>query len=287
MDDYISVIVTAYSRKQFLMDALKSTVNQTLNGKNYEIILIKNFSDDSIDRYAGENNIKNIVMDGTVGEFLNTGITESHGNIISFLDDDDWIAKEKLECVFNTFNVDENIVYLHNNYENVDKNGNTFTNHKKLGDGFNMSCISIRKHAINNNIAKVSELTDTFMYFSALEAGKLAASEKVLTFYRHHNKNASITHNHQDRMRFVKREIEEYRKFYNFFNTRRVKNSLRARITNECINLYVNGEDVEINGIINYILNSNYTFVHRIKTVASMELQRFGLRKKLIGRKKR
>ena len=124
MNNYISVIVTAYNRKEFLLEALKSTVNQTLDRKHYEIILIKNFRDDSIDKYTEENNIKNIIMDGTVGEFLNAAIIKSQGNIISFLDDDDLFAKYKLEYVYNLFNNSDNLVYYHNNFIPINKNGN-------------------------------------------------------------------------------------------------------------------------------------------------------------------
>ena len=42
---YISVIITAYNRKDFLFNAIKSVVNQTLDKKYYEIIVIKNFED--------------------------------------------------------------------------------------------------------------------------------------------------------------------------------------------------------------------------------------------------
>ncbi|MCW1293277.1 MAG: glycosyltransferase [Candidatus Parvarchaeota archaeon] len=69
MDNYISVIVTAYNRKEFLLNALKSAVNQTLDRKFYEIIVVKNFNDNEIDNYIQQNNIKEINMDGTVGEF--------------------------------------------------------------------------------------------------------------------------------------------------------------------------------------------------------------------------
>ena len=37
---YISVIITAYNRKEFLLNAIKSALNQTLDKKYYEIIVI-------------------------------------------------------------------------------------------------------------------------------------------------------------------------------------------------------------------------------------------------------
>ncbi|AAT42912.1 glycosyltransferase [Picrophilus oshimae] len=89
MDHFISVIVTAYNRSEYLLDAVKSALNQTLSKEKYEIIVIKNYNDDNIDEFLNKNNIKNIIMDGTIGEYLYKGINESKGDIISFLDDDD------------------------------------------------------------------------------------------------------------------------------------------------------------------------------------------------------
>ena len=48
MKPTLSVIVTAYNRKEFLLEALQSAVNQTLKREEYEIICIKNFKDAKI-----------------------------------------------------------------------------------------------------------------------------------------------------------------------------------------------------------------------------------------------
>ena len=86
---YISVIITAYNIKEFLLNAIKSVLKQTLEKKYYEIIVIKNFLDKDIDDLIDEKKIKHILMEGTLGEFLYKGISEANGEIISFLDDDD------------------------------------------------------------------------------------------------------------------------------------------------------------------------------------------------------
>jgi Glycosyl transferase family 2. len=65
-DVFISVIITAYNRKEFLLDAIKSALKQTLPKDKYEIIVIKNFKDNLIDDFINENNIKSILMEGTI-----------------------------------------------------------------------------------------------------------------------------------------------------------------------------------------------------------------------------
>ncbi|MEM3811936.1 MAG: glycosyltransferase [Thermoplasmata archaeon] len=77
MSNYISVIITAYNRKEYLLDAIKSVINQTLNRGFYEIIVVKNFHDKDIDNYITENKVKEINMEGTVREFLRAAILES------------------------------------------------------------------------------------------------------------------------------------------------------------------------------------------------------------------
>ncbi len=45
----ITVIIVAYKRKEYIIEAIKSALNQTLNKEYYEIIVIKNFIDKNID----------------------------------------------------------------------------------------------------------------------------------------------------------------------------------------------------------------------------------------------
>ena len=53
---YISVIITAYNRESFLLNAIKSAVNQTINKRHYEIIVIKNFKENTVDEMIYRGN---------------------------------------------------------------------------------------------------------------------------------------------------------------------------------------------------------------------------------------
>ena len=50
-DPFISIIITAHKRKEYLLDAFKSAYNQTLSKNKYEIIVTKNFVDDELDSF--------------------------------------------------------------------------------------------------------------------------------------------------------------------------------------------------------------------------------------------
>jgi len=45
----ISVIISAYNRRDFLLKTVNSVANQTLDKNLYEVIVVKNFEDKSID----------------------------------------------------------------------------------------------------------------------------------------------------------------------------------------------------------------------------------------------
>lgn len=71
MKPLLSVIVTAYNRKEFLLDALQSAVNQTVPRNKYEIICIKNFKDTKIDNYIKNNGVISILeKEKSVGEYI-------------------------------------------------------------------------------------------------------------------------------------------------------------------------------------------------------------------------
>jgi len=61
---YISVIITAYNRREFLSDSFNSVKNQTLSRDKYEIIVTKNFTNDKIDNYIKKNGGKLVFFEG-------------------------------------------------------------------------------------------------------------------------------------------------------------------------------------------------------------------------------
>ena len=84
MPPALSVVIVAYNRKKYLLNAIWSVLNQTISSSLVEVIVIKNFEDRNIDQFCTENNVKEILMDGTIGEYLARGVRESHGEIISY-----------------------------------------------------------------------------------------------------------------------------------------------------------------------------------------------------------
>ena len=102
MSELISIVIPTYNHAHYLERCLKSIENQTI--KNYEIILIDNHSIDNTKQII--NKFKNLPIkylliknEGIYAKSRNLGIKNSSGNIIAFLDSDDWWKNNKLfEC---------------------------------------------------------------------------------------------------------------------------------------------------------------------------------------------
>ena len=220
-DPYISVVITAHNRKEFLKEAINSAINQTLDKDFYEIIVVKNFDDQEVDNLIGKNKIINLKSreDSLIGEDLALAIERTRGEVISFLDDDDLFVPEKLEIVYNFFKKYKDLAYLHNNDYFIDGKGNPakfwvkdidkdiiydhfkdlneLFNLQEYGLYFNMSSINIRKNKILpylEYLKKINSNQDDFMFFiSTLEDPRLIIlSKEKLTKYRIHQSTSVL-----------------------------------------------------------------------------------------------
>lgn len=104
---FVSVIVPVYNSENFIGRCLRSLKNQTLSKKNYEIIVVDDFSNDfSLNEIKKQksNNIKLIKNKKNLGlpTSLNIGIKEAKGTLIVRVDSDDWVHEDFLN-ILSTF----------------------------------------------------------------------------------------------------------------------------------------------------------------------------------------
>ena len=217
---FISVIITtAHNRREFLLDAVNSALNQTLPKDEYEIIVVKNFEDERIDKFLEEHNVKNIVTnEGPLGAKIARGVEESKGEVISLLEDDDLWLPQKLEKVKRVFQ-DENVIYYHNNLydfygslsidsliDKIKSNGDSGKllkltirdMNKSLSPPGNNSSIAVRKKIFSNNaldkIKNVYLAVDVLLFYLAYcNNGYLVFDDEILTLRRLHTTNFSAS----------------------------------------------------------------------------------------------
>ncbi len=115
----VSVIINCFNGEKYLKKCIQSIINQTY--KNFEIIFWDNnskdqsknilfeFSDSRI-RYFKTNTKYNL------GESRNKAIEKSKGELIAFLDIDDWYVPEKLYLQVKEFQANKDIGLIYTNY---------------------------------------------------------------------------------------------------------------------------------------------------------------------------
>ena len=103
MSEKISVIIPVYNVEKYLKQCLESILEQTY--KNLEIILIDDGTKDSsgviCDDYAKKDNRIKVIHQKNMGlsGARNTGLKNSTGNLITFVDSDDFIDNKMFETM--------------------------------------------------------------------------------------------------------------------------------------------------------------------------------------------
>lgn len=101
----VSVIIPTYGRPTLLKRSIQSVIDQTYN--NYEIIIVDDNNPESSERQETENTIQDCINKANIiyikhdknrngAAARNTGIANSRGQFVCFLDDDDWFLPNKL-----------------------------------------------------------------------------------------------------------------------------------------------------------------------------------------------
>jgi len=103
----VSVIIPVYNSQKYIGRCLRSLKTQSLNKKNFEVIIIDDGSrDHSIDEITKQkidnfNIIKNKKNFG-LPRSLNIGILKARGSFVVRIDSDDWVHKDFLN-ILSTF----------------------------------------------------------------------------------------------------------------------------------------------------------------------------------------
>ena len=105
----INVIIPVYNTEKYLSATLKSLINQSIGFGNILVILVNDGSKDNSEkiclRYARlHSNIKYISKaNGGVSSARNEGIKYAQAKYTMFLDSDDKLSENALECLYNFF----------------------------------------------------------------------------------------------------------------------------------------------------------------------------------------
>ena len=214
MTPKLSIIVPVYNTKKYLKECLDSLINQTL--KDIEIIIVNDCSPDNsesiiLEYMSKEPRIKYIKHDKNLGlgGARNTGITNTTGEWIAFVDSDDYIELNTYEAIlslmdehhadlgiFSAINFDDiTKVESYNPYFDCDFNTLTTINHQNFDKSKNATaCTKIFKGSdiINNNLTFPEHLKHEdeefwFKYIATVEPSVIASNEKLYHYRQHGN----------------------------------------------------------------------------------------------------
>jgi glycosyltransferase involved in cell wall biosynthesis len=232
---YISVVITCHQRKEFLIEAIDSVLNQSISKTKYEILLVIDFVDKEIEDYCRKSGVI-IIYDPRIGIGVKMaiGIEKAKGEIICFLNDDDKFLPRKLELILKYFKSYPEIAYLHNNYLSIDKFSHSL-NRIRISDldrvqlidnsapknwivqgfknnlMFNDSCICIRRDSFLQHIELLTNIygnQDNILFYLGLNSGrKLMFIPEKLTLFRVHETNTSNEKNLTNYSKLLNRRI--------------------------------------------------------------------------------
>ena len=157
----ISIIIPTYNREKFIINSIKSVLNQTFN--NFEIIIIDDCSTDhtqDVIKKIKEKRIKYIKLNKQKGASYarNIGIFLAKGKFISFQDSDDIYHFDKLE----------------KQMKNLYKSKSDFD--------FCKICVHVNKTfaIIYPSIARVKEINKGNLYNALVSKGNFISTQSIL-----------------------------------------------------------------------------------------------------------
>jgi glycosyltransferase involved in cell wall biosynthesis len=233
----ISVIITAHDRKNYILECLKSALDQTIERNLYEIIVVKNFDDPYIDDFINNNGIINVKTNNdAIGEKFLLGIEHSSGDILCILNDDDLFTKNKLEYILYLFNENKNLIYYHNSFIKIGEHGEIQDNNVELKrftintrsidkrelktalsglNTFNDSCASFKRKVLldyKSMIVNIKANQDTILFLLSCKLdGILIGDNEKLTRFRVHVSTSTF---------YIANQEENIKKFNNLINRR-------------------------------------------------------------------
>ncbi len=208
-DPEFSILIVAYDRREYILDAVNSALSQEFDHGRYEIIVIKNYTDEGIDRYLKEHHIRNIYSEETaLGAKFVEGARSAKGKYLCLLEDDDRFVPGKLSAISGL--AEDGTIFIHNSYlksadeigereypEVISMDAGNFKLTKLLefthyNASFNCSSITVERDIIINNKDVIRNLTyhlDSFLYLASLghEKGKITHVNQPLTIFRSHD----------------------------------------------------------------------------------------------------
>src|SRR5271156_5970461 len=109
MKPAVTVLIDTYNHERFIEEAIVSVREQDFPPGEMEILVVDDGSTDSTPEIVRKFGARVRLLrkqNGGQASAFNAGISEARGDIVSFLDGDDWGARNKLTRVMQAMSAD-------------------------------------------------------------------------------------------------------------------------------------------------------------------------------------
>lgn len=225
MDELVSIIVPVYNAEKFMRETIDTVLDQTY--KYWELLLVNDCSTDNSKNIIKEYEKKDkrihlIELEQNSGAAIarNTGIENSKGRYIAFLDADDLWDNQKLEKQLK-FIKEHDYEFTYTSYEFADENGNKNGKIVDVPDNINYkqalknttiftSTVIFDVKKLGKDLIKMPNVKrgqDTATWWKVLKTGIVAHGlQESLSIYRRSNNTLS-----SNKIKALKRTWNLYR----------------------------------------------------------------------------
>jgi glycosyltransferase involved in cell wall biosynthesis len=219
----VSVLIDTYNHERYIEQAIVSVLNQDFPPEQMEILVVDDGSTDRTPEIVRkfEPRVRLIrKANGGQASAFNVGIAETKGEIVAFLDGDDWWAREKLKAVTEAFEKNPTIAAVgHGYFEAMEDSPPeqmlvpdktlrldlSTVDAARIADPGRMllgtSRLAARRKLLEQVGPIATELVfcaDTPIYTLGFALGRVLVLEQPLCYYRIHSRNLSAR-NSEDR----------------------------------------------------------------------------------------
>lgn len=209
----VSVIMPTYNRRHLIEPGIKSVLDQTY--QNYELLVIDDASTDGtahwITQHYPQVQLKCLMQNVGAAGARNVGIQAAQGELIAFLDSDDYWDGIYLESMVQALQENPQASFVFSNHRNIFPDGSTKQYvyrastkyrdliHRSLADTFiyNMSAVVVRKCALDACgllDVRLNSCHDRELYIRLLQEGEMAHVENSLVTRVMHDQNISANY---------------------------------------------------------------------------------------------
>jgi len=210
---FVTVLIDTYNHESFIADAIGSVLAQDFPTQDMEILVVDDGSTDGtaavVEKYAERVRLVSKVNGGQASAF-NAGIPEARGEIVMFLDGDDWWAPGKLGKVLAAFGDDAHIGLVGHGFTEMHLDGGQRTEAARAGIRFRVTSTEtarqfrmVRGFLGTSRMAYRRELleqiggvpealrfeADEYLFTVGSLLGDVVILPESLTFYRLHGNN--------------------------------------------------------------------------------------------------